>query len=79
MIQWAVLVSCVCSILQDTVQLLNAMDPSAYDYAGLARFYATDLGLSDYNDVRQWWSDLHLENWIQHSFPTNVSDCWTLR
>ena len=49
---------------------MNAIYPASYEYAGLSKIYATDLGNEDYELLRQWWAEMNMEQWIpEHPFP----------
>ena len=52
--------------------MLDALDPFAYEYAGLASLYSPGLQRSDYDAVRRWWDELKLGQWIPQDFPSTV-------
>ena len=52
--------------------MLDALDPFAYEYAGLASLYSPGLQRSDYDAVRRWWDELKLGQWIPQDFPITV-------
>lgn len=59
-------------LLQDFKAVLDALNPFAYEYAGLSSLYSPGLQRPDYDAVRRWWDELNLSQWIPQDFPSTV-------
>ena len=53
--------------------MLSAIDPVSYDYAGVSKWYATDLTQADYEHVIRWWDELNLYRFVKIPKMRDVS------